>query len=177
VGREGGDDDTNTAPVRTGEADEEEEDEEKAMLIPSDTYDSLICGACAEKSSYIKEQKGRSGWMVIEPGEGGQGGFVIIGKEQRDETRLGEKRPLDNSSSEIVEKKSRIDDSNNESVASMGNASATEEKGETEKTSWKGKGDVFLAHGIRERLKATLDVSPVVIVACHADNDQARYSC
>lgn len=125
----------------------EEEEEDEQVLIPSDTYDSLICGECVLSNPFLTSQAGKEGFMIIEPRESS---WVVIGRNMRHEDEikigLGEKRGLEEN--EEASKRVKLDDG---SEARGGDAFTDSEKR-------KGKGDVFLAHGVRNRLKSQLDV-------------------
>ena len=74
----------------------EEEEEDEQVLIPSDTYDSLICGECVLSNPFLASQAGKEGFMIIEPRESS---WVVIGRNMRHEDEikigLGEKRGLE----------------------------------------------------------------------------------
>ena len=150
--------------------DDDEDDEEKKVLIPSDTYDGLICAACVRGSAFIENRAGTEGWMVIEPR--GDGTHEVIGRQDNedrsprqaaveersdhtkdgdDEIALGQKRPAEEITDENNAKKVKLEGDSR--------ASSSVKAEENSQWRWKGKGDVFLAHGIRDGLKATLSVS------------------
>lgn len=150
----------NLQPRRTVRV-EDDEDEESLCLIPSDTYDGLVCADCVRSSPFIVERAGTESWMVIEPGPEGQ--FDVIGKVT-EAVSAGAKRerPVEEQES----KKVRLEDG---TAGVVGAEKETGEQGEdisrkTEPAERKGLGDVFLAHGIRDRLAKELDVG-----ACSRD--------
>lgn len=122
---------------------DDDEDEEAACLIPSDTYDCLVCAACVDLSPFIAEKRGTEGWMVIVPdGEG----WRVVGRIEEvngsdgcngvEEGETGTKRPrADETSSEA--KRARVDEETARSISVAA-------------------GDVFIALGIRDRLAAEL---------------------
>lgn len=155
-------------------ATDEEYDEEKESLIPSDTYDGLICAACVAGHPVLKEKAGSEGWMIVEPKEGG--GFEIVGRskwsdeadaktdivsngEKQDEGNVGQgatehqststKRPAEDQAEEgnHIIKKPRTELSS--SITDLEVVSST----------LKGNGDIFLAYGQREKLQKELTVS------------------
>jgi E3 ubiquitin-protein ligase UBR7 len=145
---------TSDPPVSAAQGDEEEDDdEETAILIPSDTYDGLVCAACAGKSAYIGAHKGKDGWMIIELNENDQAGYQVIGRQEPSSAKTGDKRSLQESDADKSAKRIKLDDED------TGRVEKVEDGGEQSTRLWKGKGDVFLAHGIRERLAESLDVS------------------
>jgi E3 ubiquitin-protein ligase UBR7 len=155
--------------VPTEEEDEEEEveDEEKTILIPSNTYDGLICAACVRKSSYAQSRAGSIGWMIIEPSQTSEGGFEVIGREISENGSEGKRKERDDEL-ELCGKKRKQEDGEESLLHPTTAASAQIDGGKSEKgscnaalgeRSWKGKGDVFLAKGVRQRLLADLDVS------------------
>lgn len=134
--------------VLATEEDEEEEGEgDEQVLIPSDTYDSLICGECVLSNSFLTSQAGKEGFMIIEPRESS---WVVVGRNIRQEDEvtvgLGEKRGLEES--QETSKRVKLDDG----------SEARERDAFTDSERRKGKGDIFLAHGVRNRLKFQLDV-------------------
>jgi len=142
--------------------DDDADDDEATVLITSDTYDGLICAVCVKTHPFIRDRAGRDGWMMIEPFEGTEG-FKVVGqseeaKEEKPEREQehGIKRSTEDEA-EGPAKKPRLENGDVKqdpaiSPASAGHASK-------EKPELKGKGDVFLAYGVREKLKSTLDVS------------------
>ncbi|XAO24080.1 hypothetical protein I312_102870 [Cryptococcus bacillisporus CA1280] len=136
--------------LATEEGEEEEEEEDEQVLIPSDSYDSLICGECVLSNPFLTSQAGKEGFMIIEP-RGSS--WAVIGRSIRQddeaEVGLGEKRgPEENKE---TSKRIKLDD---RSDAREGDVSTDNEKR-------KGKGDVFLAHGVRNRLKFQLDMDTI----------------
>ncbi|ODO11468.1 hypothetical protein I350_00248 [Cryptococcus amylolentus CBS 6273] len=144
-----------SAPSVDAQAAEEEDDDDERVLIPSDTYDSLICSACVRSNPFMKSQAGKGGWMMIEPSSSGS--WEVIGKSATgsdsqivDEMKNG-KRALQENEADAHAKKIKLDDATVQ--ASSGE--------ETSDWKWQGKGDVFLSHGIREKLKTQLDESTI----------------
>lgn len=152
--------------------DDDEDDEEKKVLIPSDTYDGLICAACVRGSAFIENRAGTEGWMMIEPR--GDGTYEVVGGQEKedesipqaavkersdhanakngdDDIAVGKKRPAEEVMDENDAKKVKLEGDSQ--------ASSSVKAEEISQWKWKGKGDVFLAHGIRDGLKATLSVS------------------
>ena len=155
-------------------ADDDGEDDEGEVLIPSESYDGLICASCVSGNAFLQEKAGQAGWMVIEPGE--DGAFRVVGREEKpksdgrgsvsvdeaggpaaataEEENSSEnaegslKRPAETiAEDEVTAKKPRLDTA----IALSGTS--------TEASLRKGKGDIFLAHGVRSALKASLPVS------------------
>lgn len=85
--------------------------------------------------------------MIIEPRESS---WVVVGRNIRQEDEvtvgLGEKRGLEES--QETSKRVKLDDG----------SEARERDAFTDSERRKGKGDIFLAHGVRNRLKFQLDV-------------------
>ena len=162
------------------------------MLIPSDTYDGLICSACVEGNQYLREQRGKAGWMTIVPdGEA----YRVIGrleakpddaatengvKRERTEEADGQNKRVkldevsggDTSSAKLEEAE----------VKRPGKDETVKEAndiGQTVTTAAevpKGKGDVFLADGIREKLQAELDVRPSIRTLLTSGRDDCKPS-
>jgi E3 ubiquitin-protein ligase UBR7 len=157
---------------------EDDEDDEE-VLIKSDTYDGLICAACVSSHGYLRSQAGRTGWMVIEPKDGG---WEVLGRADGQAPLLsssaadvkdtnGTDRSAGTDSAPISVKAGanakrsieEVSPSEAESPALPVDKKAKKEDHPTESLPplvLRGKGDVFLADGVRERLKATLPVSP-----------------
>jgi E3 ubiquitin-protein ligase UBR7 len=144
-------------------------------LIPSDSYDGLICSACVKGNDYLKDKGGEEGWMIIEPDGDG---FKVIGRpkiEVEDKAKaIGAKREreegLDEENKRVkLDGEAEKDQPNPllESSAITPQADLPQEEGRIETklseptTSSRatGKGDIFLAEGVREKLANTLDVS------------------
>jgi hypothetical protein len=133
-------------------------------LIPSDTYDGLICSACVEGNQYLKEQRGEPGWMTIVPqGEA----YRVIGRPEDNAvaTEIGAKRERADEE-DGQNKRVKLNEEEAPSTKAEGADSSCPED-ETVKTdlsqsvkapSGTSKGDIFLADGIREKLQAELDV-------------------
>jgi E3 ubiquitin-protein ligase UBR7 len=153
---------------------DDDDDEEKEVLIPSETYDGLICASCVSGNAYLQENAGQPGWMIIEPSENGvhqvlgrerplesdaHGSRVAAGKDEEaasgaaadvptGENEVSHKRPAESDDGgTMATKRLRLDTSN------------TPDKPATHSPQRKGKGDVFLAHGVRTALKDRLPVS------------------
>ncbi|OCF38488.1 hypothetical protein I317_07730, partial [Kwoniella heveanensis CBS 569] len=202
----------------------DEEDEESTVLIRSDSYDGLICGACVKGNDYLRSKAGEAGWMIIEPAStslssASEGQWEIIGrindggvleaKQMEDAGQAGSpsepseatsngKRALDEAvdgeEGPGAKKKLKVDGNEQISSATTTSLEASHQPaevatprslapddgvthdakpdgklGSTEDREvdtaagwkWKGKGDVFLANGIRDQLKSTLDASEI----------------
>ena len=130
---------------------EEDEDEERTVLIPSDTYDGLICGQCVRSHELLRDRAGKQGWMRIEPDEGVDG-WRVIGR--RDVINGLKREPPDDGNESG--KRPRLEPGMDEGKEQ--DKPKSDSKEEPPRITRKGQGDVFLAHGIREQLKHTLDV-------------------
>ncbi|BEJ14368.1 hypothetical protein CspHIS471_0401350 [Cutaneotrichosporon sp. HIS471] len=177
----------NLAPRKPERAEPLDEDEEESdSLLPSDSYDGLLCVACAAHP-FVNARKGKEGWMVIVPqGEG----WVVEGRKAEDAKEDGKaeevkvegeakadadaeapaslKRKSEDDG--LVAKRARVDDMTPLLVAETITAELTSEPSKSAAKPTDGStatqvpatrlrtsaGDVFLAHGIREHLKATL---------------------
>jgi E3 ubiquitin-protein ligase UBR7 len=74
-------------PAATAAATEEDdENEEQDVLIPSESYDGLICAACVKSHPLLRDRAGTEGWMIIEPNQGGEGGFRVVGRREETTT-------------------------------------------------------------------------------------------
>ncbi|WWC90124.1 uncharacterized protein L201_005057 [Kwoniella dendrophila CBS 6074] len=169
-------------------AGEDEDDEESAVLIKSDTYDGLICAACVKDNGYLRKQAGKEGWMIIEP-VNSQGGWKVIGQQSEtsptslqnpevapvSQGGLTGKRKVEDADSE--ESKGENEDSKriklenglstpitatNEATITLPSISTkglteNDEKTDFSEWKWKGRGDIFLANGIRDKLVNELD--------------------
>lgn len=155
----------------------EDDDDDEEVLIKSDTYDGLICAACVSSHGYLRSQAGQSGWMVIEPKDGG---WEVLGRADGQAPSLRSSSAADVNGTDIsagtnippvsvkagANAKRSIEEvspSEAEPSASPVDKKAKKEDHPTESLTprvLRGKGDVFLADGVRERLKATLPVSP-----------------
>lgn len=143
---------------------DDDEDEESDCLIPSDSYDGLICAECAKLHPLLAERSGTDGWMIIEPHDK-EGEWKVVGKKMAGSKRANE----EDCGSDP--KRARVEDAPAESDhPTVVSAPPVEADGvvptETAEAvapvpaaARKGAGDIFLAHGIREELKAQLDVS------------------
>ncbi|TXT07117.1 hypothetical protein VHUM_03287 [Vanrija humicola] len=144
----------NLQPKREGPLDDDE-DEEANCLIPSDTYDALICADCVRSHSLLSERAGTTGWMVIVPGEK-EGEWAVAGRA--DSATNGSKRALEETHLPGA-KKARVEESSAEKPAPV---VVTAETDVTVKPANSvprtGAGDIFLANGIRDRLARELDV-------------------
>lgn len=55
-----------------GAEDENDEDEEESPILPSSTYEHLVCRSCVLGSEYLRAAAGHEGWMmVVRSDEGG----------------------------------------------------------------------------------------------------------
>jgi E3 ubiquitin-protein ligase UBR7 len=149
-----------------GEAQPEgdEEDDEARVLIPSDTYDGLICSACVEGNQCLREQRGKPGWITIVPeGEA----YRVIGRpeDRADATEFGAKRERADEE-DGQNKRVKLDEEEAPSTK-VEDAESSRPEDETAKNdisqsvkapSGTSKGDIFLVDGIREKLQAELDV-------------------
>jgi len=171
--------------LRTADAqpEGEEEDDETRVLIPSDTYDGLICSACAEGSDFLESKGGSSGYMTVVKKQDGEG-YEVSGRVDLTEesTQGGSKREREEEGIEGESKRTKLDEraevvgdiKPERSIDQAGSASVqadpaqeegkpvveSEDKAQT--TTLTSKRDIFLAHGIRERLQQELDVSCVL---------------
>jgi E3 ubiquitin-protein ligase UBR7 len=146
-------------------------------LIPSDSYDGLICSACVKGNDFLKVKGGEEGWMIIEPDGDG---FKVTG---RPEVEVGDKAKdtgakrkreegLDEENKRVKLDGQEGDDQPNplsDSSTGKPQADLPQEEGRIEtkptgpttaSTRAKGKGDIFLAEGVRDKMADTLDVSP-----------------
>lgn len=154
------------ATTNGGENEDDDDDDEK-VLIPSDSYDGLICAACVRMNPFIEAQAGQEGYMMIEPKD--DGSLDIVGKKTNEEKPYmkdtSEKK--EGTSNNPIEKKRSAEETQSEPAAKkIKVVEAVEVRpscSETNGCKWKGKGDVFLAHGVREQLKSTLSVSRDVV--------------
>jgi E3 ubiquitin-protein ligase UBR7 len=156
-------------------------------LIPSDSYDGLICSACVKGNHYLKEKGEEEGWMIIEPDGAG---FKVVGRPQievkGEEKDMGAKREREEETDED-NKRLKLDGQEREdrphpllgsrTITPQADLPQEEDRIETRpnepktsSTRTKGKGDIFLAGGVREKLANTLDVSPPPQVRHMADN-------
>ncbi|RSH78307.1 uncharacterized protein EHS24_002776 [Apiotrichum porosum] len=143
---------------------DDDEDEESDCLIPSDSYDGLICAECAKLHPLLAERSGTDGWMIIEPHDK-EGEWKVVGKKMAGSKRANE----EDCGSDP--KRARVEDAPAESDhPTVVSAPPVEADGvvptETAEAvapvpaaARKGAGDIFLAHGIREELKAQLDAA------------------
>jgi E3 ubiquitin-protein ligase UBR7 len=168
--------------LRTAEAqpEGEEEDDETRVLIPSDTYDGLICSACVEGTDFLESKAGSSGYMTVVKKQDGEGYEVSGRMHQAEETTPGGlKRERQEEGIEGESKRTKLDDraeavgdiKPEQSIDQAGSTSVqadpaqeegkpvvgSEDKAQT--TTSTSKRDIFLAHEIRERLQQELDVS------------------
>lgn len=161
----------------------DEEDEEKESLIPSETYDGLICAACVAGHPVLKDRAGSTGWMMIVPKE--DGGFEVLGRpslptDTATKVELADEKDVKPSEDPIVlseadragtapPKRSAEDHLEEEShsvkKARPSTPGVKPEPDHAGSPTSGGAGDVFLAHGEREKLKSSLTVSDWVIFA------------
>ena len=146
--------------------DEDDEDDEAASLIPSGAYDGLICAGCVRRHAFVNERAGKDGWMMIVPNDEGDGWGVIgrrlEAKEEKDRAgspEVGEKRYLDNEEMEETAKRPRLENGVN-GIEPTVTVELNAENAVARSFEWtrEAQGDVFLAEGVRDKLKATLDV-------------------
>jgi E3 ubiquitin-protein ligase UBR7 len=157
----------------------DEDDDETRVLIPSDTYDGLICSACVKDNEYLRGQAGQEGWMTIE-----RVGDLhrVVGRPVSGDVPADEKGPKRERDEETdgdgVGKRVKLEgmtDGDQVSLAmddkatsgSLDNAQPVQEaSGSSEQPARtspsdqepRSKGDIFLADGIRERMSKELDV-------------------
>lgn len=148
---------------------DDEEDEEADCLIPSETYDSLVCGACVRKHPLLTRKAGTPGWMIIEP-DPVTGEMKVTGRSG-DEPRPAAKEEVKEDGAPAADIKSQKREAEDGDIDRPGKKVKVEEESQpmdlqagdvepaSESAKLKGHGDVFLAEGVRERLKAELDVS------------------
>lgn len=162
----------------------DEDDDETRVLIPSDSYDGLICAACVEYNDICRSRAGTRGWMIIEQSSEGP---IVVGRDTKDagdvatgseseaevESRPKRKREAEESSS-VKRTKTDADadaESSTAAISKSGDGADANQSGTNHKVSVpksekavvkesKSKRDVFLAHGIREQLQTELDVRP-----------------
>ena len=157
--------------------DDEDEDEEIDVLIPSESYDGLICAGCVRSSDLMRDKAGSEGWMIVEPQEGGT--WEVIGRRSAEHTASALNGWMDEKENETKEEGASATAGTTSNVTNEDRKRPTSEDHDAEakrprldnendlrtnghaSTSWKGKGDIFLAHGVREHLKTTLAVGPV----------------
>ncbi|WVN85258.1 uncharacterized protein L203_100403 [Cryptococcus depauperatus CBS 7841] len=125
---------------------DEDIDEESNVLIATDTYDGLICADCVNSNSFLQAQAGKKGWMIIEPVEEG---WTVVGKSDLDE---------DSSDLEVFKRPLNVEESSFSKKLKLDSGSL---KVDGNHWRWKGKGDIFLAHGIRENLQTQLDATAI----------------
>lgn len=115
-------------------------------MIRSDTYDGLICATCVQSHPILTANAGSEGWMMIEPEAGG---WTVIGRGEKTLKRKIEDNEGDS-------KRARFEHDAHPETDAVTTESVP--PGNDPDVQWKGKGDVFLADGVREKLKAKLDV-------------------
>ena len=146
---------------------EDDEEDDDNALIPSDTYDGLICAHCVTSNSFLLAKAGQPGFMVIEPTSDGwrvlgraatkaeekavDGTEVVNGSDNLEEIMVDgrensdhAKREADGEDEVRPLKKARLE---SECISTA-----------TERMTLKGKGDIFLSDGVREQLKMSLSV-------------------
>lgn len=138
-------------------------------MIRSDTYDCLVCAACVRSHPLLSARAGTEGWMMIEPDE--QGVWGVVGRPGAPApAESGLKRAAEDEPNGDDEKKrvkldgDAADDGTHtqDQPQTPVDGDALAKKEETAAPDavwrWKGKGDVFLADGVRDQLKSELDV-------------------
>jgi E3 ubiquitin-protein ligase UBR7 len=138
----------------------DDEDDETRVLIPSDSYDGLICASCVNSSDYVKSKAGKEGWMTIEPDVEG---FKVVGRISIDTT---EEKGLKRERTDTVEgpiKKIKTEEGQGvveEESNRDARKASVEEESDSPPTKVKtgGRGDIFLCHGVRDILRSELDV-------------------
>ena len=192
-------------PANPSPPTQDEEDDaydEDGALIPSDTYDGLVCAACVASSSILRDKAGTSGYMMIVPREDDT--MEVIGREDENAAASGtgtvpsaatlceaprsdandkaatstealmspdtDQRPAQNGDTSASSGRPKDGPSASASSTESGHGirSADAEpdkhpvkKRRTDQTEliMKGRGDIFLADGIRETLAKELTVS------------------
>lgn len=156
------------------------------MLIPSETYDGLICAECVRAAPLVERRAGMPGWMLVEPD--GKG-FKVVGREEKVQDAARAVHPQDAAAGgsttavKASEDPGRTPDNAiilaNESPASSADVDGGSTPGkpglgkraldqawdappESKRAKhdwlWKGKGDVFLANGVRQALRSEVSV-------------------
>ncbi|CAK9786946.1 hypothetical protein CC85DRAFT_286164 [Cutaneotrichosporon oleaginosum] len=162
-----------------------EEEEESDSLLPSESYDGLLCAACADHP-FVAERKGRDGWMVVVPrgdewvvegrkeGEEGSGRARMVEKAEEPAwggeagPALGKKRASEDEGP--AAKRVKVEAPGQvltEAVTAEPTVEPTAEPtaiptstvpppAQATAEPRRAAGDVFLADGVRDHLKATL---------------------
>lgn len=154
----------------------DEDDDETRVLIPSDSYDGLICAACVDSSDLCRSRAGTRGWMIIEQSSEGP---VVIGRDTEgvaDVTTTGPQVESNLKREREVEDLSSVKRTKTDAESSTGPDSKSADGLNADQSRTKvpvntpkpqqqaqvkdrqSKRDVFLAHGIREQLQTELDV-------------------
>lgn len=153
---------------------DDDDDDEKGILIASDSYDCLICSDCVENNDLIKARRGTEGWMTIEVDNDGTS--RVVGREKKDQGQEVGLEVKSQKSRDFVngDVKSEIIDGITNEMNGLKRKMDSEGLDHDEKdekkikveygigpllNDKKGKGDVFLCHGVREKLKLELTVS------------------
>ena len=132
-------------------------------------------------NDYLKEKGGEEGWMIIEPDGDG---YKVVGrpqtevgdqakeigvKREREEESDGENKRLKLDAQEEEHQPAPLSDSSAVTGVDLSHEAGRVETKPSEPTAFtmkiKGKGDIFLANGVRDQLANTLDVSSLPQVA------------
>ncbi|WVQ78008.1 hypothetical protein IAT38_000089 [Cryptococcus sp. DSM 104549] len=165
---------SSSTPTNNDANEEEEEEDDEDVLIPSESYDGVICAQCVQSNPFLRSKAGSKGWMIIEPSE--DGAWKVIGREEEvsvevkeegkeeiGDTVAGAKRIREEEDGEEASKKVKLDGEAPVEVAPQIQSMPE----------WKGKGDIFLANGIRESLKLTIDATTIASLPFPLEEEEA----
>ncbi|KAK8869888.1 hypothetical protein IAR55_000456 [Kwoniella newhampshirensis] len=163
---------TGLPPSRMPSREEEEvedEDEEAAVLIPSETYDGLICSDCVRANTYLTSKAGTEGWMIIEPTD--DGGWQVVGrKDESGGMTKAEVNTLENGKRALADTDEQGEGVPKKKVKlQVGPTSSEPSHGEWQ---LKGKGDIFLANGVRDGLQSILDAETIASLPFPLDDEE-----